>query len=87
MASFEILWKRSSEHDLRRIDKKQIGRILKAVESLKENPFPIGSRKLRDSESFYRIRVGSYRIVYNADKKEKMITIYLVRHRKDAYRS
>ena len=61
MVSFEILWKRSSEHDLRKIHKKQIGRIFKAVESLNENPFPIGCRKLRDSESFYRIRVGDYR--------------------------
>ncbi|MCH7886936.1 MAG: type II toxin-antitoxin system RelE/ParE family toxin [Candidatus Marinimicrobia bacterium] len=87
MVSFEILWKRSTEHDLRKLPQKQVNRILKAVEPLNKNPFPTGCRKLRDSESFYRIRVGDYRVVYNIDKKRKMITIYYIRHRKDAYRS
>ena len=31
-------------------------------------------------------RVGDYRIIYEVDTKDKVVTIYYIRHRKDAYR-
>jgi mRNA interferase RelE/StbE len=86
MASFEINWKTSAEHDLRRIDKQYISRILNVIESLAENPFPAQSKKLRDSEASYRIRIGDYRVIYQVDTKGEIITIYHIRHRKDAYK-
>ncbi|MBF0472972.1 MAG: type II toxin-antitoxin system RelE/ParE family toxin [Nitrospirae bacterium] len=33
-----------------------------------------------------RLRVGDYRVVYVVDEKQRLITIYRVRHRKDVYR-
>jgi mRNA interferase RelE/StbE len=86
MASFDIDWKGSSEHDLRRIDRQYIPRILDVIESLAENPFPVQSKKLRGSEASHRIRVGDYRVIYQIDTKQKTITIYHVRHRKDVYK-
>ena len=74
MALYKINWKSSSEHDLRKIDKQYIPRILDAIESLAHNPFPSQSKKLKDSESGFRLRIGDYRIIYH------------LRHRKDAYR-
>jgi len=86
MASFKIEWKGSSERDIRNIDRQYVHRIINAIESLSENPFPIQFKKLRDSESSYRIRVGDYRIIYQVDSQKKVVTIYHIRHRKDAYR-
>ena len=86
MALFEINWKSSSEHDLKKIDRQYIARILDAIESLMDNPFPSQSKKLKDSESSYRLRIGDYRIIYQVDSKKKEITIYYIRHRKDAYK-
>jgi mRNA interferase RelE/StbE len=86
MDCYEVLWKKSAERDLRNIDKHQIPRIIKAVESLSKNPFPSKYRKLRDTERIYRIRIGEYRLIYEVDTDEKVITIYHIRHRKDAYR-
>ena len=37
-------------------------------------------------EATHRLRVGDYRVVYAVDEKEKTITVYRVRHRKDVYR-
>jgi mRNA interferase RelE/StbE len=85
MDSYEIRWKNSAEHDLRRIGLKEIPRILKAVESLVDNPFPPQHRKLRGSERDYRIRVGDYRVIYQVETRTKIITIYYVRHRREAY--
>ncbi|MEW6687153.1 MAG: type II toxin-antitoxin system RelE/ParE family toxin [Candidatus Edwardsbacteria bacterium] len=71
---------------LYKIDLKYISRILDAIKNLAENPFPIQSRKMRGSESSYRLRVGNYRVIYQVDTENKVVTIYHVRHRKDAYK-
>ena len=86
MDSYEIQWKDSAERDLRNIEPQQVPRIIKAVESLVDNPFPRQHRKLRGSERDYRIRVGDYRVIYQVDTKRKVLTIYHVRHRREAYR-
>jgi len=84
--SFKILWKKSAIKDLEKIPSKIVRRIIEIVESLSENPFPRGVRKIIGTENFFRIRVGDYRIIYHVDKKNKIVTIYYIRHRKTAYR-
>ncbi len=86
MVSYKIVWKGSSEHDFRNIYRQYISRILKANESLADDPFPVQSRKHKDSESSYRLRIGDYRVIYQVDSQSKILTIYHVRHRKDAYK-
>lgn len=86
MASYEISWKHSAEQELRNIDRQFTPRILEAIEALANNPFPSHGRKLHGVESSYRIRIGDYRVVYQTDTEKKLIVIYHVRHRKDAYR-
>jgi len=72
MASYEIQWKHSAEKDLRGIDRQYIARILEAIESLSENPFPPQHRKLHGSESSYRIRRGDYRVIYQVNLKKSL---------------
>ncbi|OYD17226.1 type II toxin-antitoxin system mRNA interferase toxin, RelE/StbE family [candidate division WOR-3 bacterium JGI_Cruoil_03_51_56] len=86
MNSYELRWKSSAERDLRKTDLQQISRIIKAVESLADNPFPPQHRKLRGSEHAYRIRVGDYRVIYHVDTGTRNVTVYHVRHRREAYR-
>ena len=86
MGSFKIELKGSTEHDLKKIDKQNIPKIIEAIESLVENSFPVQSKKLKGSESSYRLRVGDYRVIYQVDHVNKAIVIYHVRHRKDVYK-
>jgi mRNA interferase RelE/StbE len=86
MASSRIDFKRSAEKDLRRIAKDQIPRILEAIQSLAEDPFLEGSKKLVGGEYTYRIRVGDYRVVYQFHRQRNAIEIDRIRHRKDVYR-
>jgi mRNA interferase RelE/StbE len=86
MASYEIQWKHSAEKELRGIDRQFISRILEAINSLADDPYPAQHRKLQGSESSYRIRIGDYRVIYQIDIEKKIIVIYHVRHRKDIYR-
>lgn len=86
MASCRIEWKRSAERDLRGIDRKQIPRIIAAVERLARDPIPAGSRKLAGAERVHRIRVGDYRVIYEYDAAPGIVCIFHVRHRREVYR-
>lgn len=86
MASFKIEWKSPSENDLKKIDKQYIQKIINRIEFLSENPFPVQSKKLKGSQSNYRLRIGDYRVIYQVNDKKKIVIIFYVRHRKDAYR-
>ncbi len=66
-------------------DKKLLFRLVKAIESLKYNPFPENSKKLKGNVG-YRLRIGDYRILYIVDKVVRIVEIYMIGHRKDIYR-
>ena len=73
------------EKDIRNLPKNVIGRVIKAIEKLQEDPVPKQAKKIKGSERSYRLRVGDYRIIYQVDKERKKITIYLVRSRESVY--
>jgi mRNA interferase RelE/StbE len=85
MASYELLFKKSVAKDLRSIPKKEVARILRRVEFLRDDPRPPGSEKLSGQER-YRIRQGAYRIIYEIKDKALIVTIVMVGHRKRVYK-
>jgi mRNA interferase RelE/StbE len=86
MASYRIEWKPSALKELRKLPNDAIGRIVVAIEALKNNPFPHGSRKLAGGRSSYRIREGDYRVVYTVAAELLVIEIIRVGHRKNVYK-
>ena len=86
MGSYKIEPNNSLEHDLRKIDRQFISKILDAIGGLADNPFPVQSRKMKGSESSYCLWIGDYRIIYQVDTENKVVNIYHVRHRRDAYK-
>jgi mRNA interferase RelE/StbE len=86
MATYRIEWKASALRELKRIDRQDVPRIVAAVGTLSDNPFPTGVRKLQGTENTYRMRVGDYRVLYEVYHSSICIQIIRVRHRKDAYR-
>ena len=85
MASYRIVFKKSVAKDLRQFPKKDIQRILKRIDSLKEDPRLAGAEKLSGDEK-YRIRQGNYRILYMIEDEIITVTIVKVGHRRDVYR-
>lgn len=86
MALYKVEWKRSAKKELKKLDKQVIIRILQAVETLTQDPFKSGSKKLVGIDSIYRIRVGDYRIIYNISSSILTIEIIKVGHRGQVYR-
>ena len=85
MASYKVEWKRSAVKELRALPTEAIERILKAVEQLAMNPYPVGVRKLVGAEHTYRIREGNYRVIYTVTAATLVIEVIRVGHRKDIY--
>jgi mRNA interferase RelE/StbE len=60
-------------------------RVCEAIEGLREEPRPPGCRKLSDREG-WRLRVGVYRVIYEVDDDQRVVTVLQVGHRRDIYR-
>ncbi len=86
MGTYQIEWKRSALRELKRLDRKAVPRVIAAVDALASGPLPPGATKLRGSQRTYRIRVGTYRVIYELFESRLVIEIVRVRHRSDAYR-
>jgi mRNA interferase RelE/StbE len=82
---YTVKIKRSAEKELDNLPTKTHDKVINILLSLKENPSPHNSKKLRGREG-YRIRVGDYRILYLIDESDKNIEIISVAHRKEVYR-
>jgi len=65
--------------------KKDRQQIIKRIGQLADNPRPPDSTKLSGYDR-YRIRQGSYRIVYGIEDSELIVYVVKVGHRKDVYR-
>lgn len=81
-----IVFKPSAIKELARLPKKIKKSILLHIEALTHDPRPYGVIKLTNSE-LYRIRVSSYRVIYEINDQEIKIVIVRIRHRIDAYKS
>jgi mRNA interferase RelE/StbE len=60
-------------------------RIRAAVDSLANEPRPVGAVKLAGRDDF-RIRVGDYRIVYAIDDHDHAVLVARIAHRREVYR-
>ncbi len=85
MGRYSIELVRSIRKDLRRIARKEVSKILKAIQSLADNPRPASSKKLTNEE-LYRIRIGNYRLLYEINDERLIVLVVKVGHRKNVYK-
>jgi mRNA interferase RelE/StbE len=87
VARYKILVKPSANKEIEAVgQKKDRQRIVLRIQSLGENPRPLGCEKMAGHLDRYRIREGNYRILYSIDDEKLLVDIVKVGHRKDVYR-
>ncbi len=82
--SYSITFKASAMKALRKIPPSDRERILTKIIALQDDPRPSGAIKLTSSEA-YRIRQGSYRIIYTITDAKLVIEVIRIGHRRDIY--
>ena len=86
MEKYKVSIKRSAVKEIEAIpQKKERQRIIRRIGQLAEDPRPPGANKLSGNDK-YRIRQGSYRIVYSIEDNELIVVVVKVGHRKNVYR-
>lgn len=86
MGKYRVEIKKSAVKELKKIPNKDLPSIIKSIEELSQNPYPVMAKKLSGDEK-YRLRVGNYRILYQIFNATITIIIVKVAHRKDVYKS
>ncbi len=84
--AYQIEFAPRARRDLKKLPADVRHRIAPHIDALAQNPRPPGVVKLSAEEDKYRIRVGSYRVVYEIRDAVLLVTIVKVKSRGDVYR-
>jgi len=85
VANYKILIKPSAIKELNKVPQKELSKITNKIQSLSKYPRPSGCEKLA-AKNAYRIRQGSYRIIYTIEDDNLIILVVKIGHRRDVYR-
>ena len=85
---YRLVIKSSAAKELEAVGQKtDRARLVASIQALTTQPKPMGAEKLSGQIDLNRIRVGNYRIVYEIDNGQIVVTVIKVGHRKEIYRS
>lgn len=84
--NYSIQIKRSASKELARIPGSRRAHLIAAIDRLSEQPF-IGESLKGKLRGLRRIRVGTYRVVYEILDKALVVLVVRVSHRQSAYRA
>jgi mRNA interferase RelE/StbE len=83
--SYSVWVLRRAQKELARLPKDSYSQVRDRIRALADDPRPRGCRKLTGREG-WRLRVGTYRVLYEIDDEGDKVTVLHVGHRRDVYR-
>jgi len=86
---FTIVIHKKVEKILKSLPPRHLEQFAMLIDALETNPYPwknFDLTKIEGAENPYRIRFGTYRIVYYVDKQKKTIHVLKFDLRKNAYK-
>ena len=85
MAKYELVLRPSVIKDTKDIPSGDLKKILRRMESLRDDPRPPGCVKLSGLD-YYRVRQGDYRIIYEIEDQRLVVVVVKIGHRRGIYR-
>jgi mRNA interferase RelE/StbE len=77
----------AAARQLRKLDRPIQRRLYLRLRSLASDPRPPGCVQLQGTAgTFYRIREGTYRIIYTIEDARLVVLVVRIAHRRDVYR-
>ena len=87
MEKYSVVIAASAVKELEAIDRKgDSQRIVRAIQALEKDPRAPGCEKLAGYDGRYRVRVGSYRVVYAVHDTRHVVDLAKIGHRREVYR-
>ena len=85
MAEYRLTISRQASKEFEALPAEVIERVRQKIRALATTPRPPGSKKLRDTQRTWRIRIGDWRVLYEIDDARKLVDVAAIRHRSKAY--
>lgn len=87
--TYEVLYAKRVEKQLRAIPTPSRERVLDTIEALANDPRPYGYRKLSGLQTglsvLYRVQQGDYRVIYTIRDQQLLVLVLKVGDRQDIY--
>lgn len=84
--AYTIKFRPAVEKNLRTLSQKELIRIKRKIDALSENLPDPAITKIKGNNTFHKIRVGDYRIIYEIHNDPLVILVVKIGHRKDIYK-
>lgn len=82
--SYQVVFKSAARRQLKKLLPAVQESLIALIASLAKEPRPLGCKKLR-GQNRYRVRSGSYRIIYSIEDASLVVSVIKVGHRRDVY--
>jgi mRNA interferase RelE/StbE len=83
---YKVQIKKKAIKYLSTLRKKDAERIFSVIENLASDPRPSGYKRLSGEENAYRIRIGTYRVIYEIEDDALMVYVVKAGARGDVYK-
>jgi mRNA interferase RelE/StbE len=85
---YSVFYEERAAKELAKIDRPYQLLIKKKIEQLAEDFESMSGnlRLLKGKYDYFRLRVGSYRVIFHKDARKIMITIVRIGHRREVYK-
>lgn len=84
--SYSVFLAPAAERQLKKLPTKIKTQIVPILKALADDPRPSGSAKLKGAEDLWKIRKGTYRVIYQIQDKQLTILVVNIAHRRDVYK-
>ena len=85
MGSYRLTLRQSAVKELESLPRRDLARVMNRIKVLADNPRPPACEKLSGQER-YRVRQGDYRILYEVNDSDQVVTVVKIGHRREVYR-
>lgn len=79
---YRIEIRRPAQRTIEHLPKDTRERVIEAVERLAQEPRPLGTEKVKNTD-LWRIRVGSFRVIYVVDEEHRNVVVVRVARRSE----
>ena len=85
MGSYRLALRQSAVKELESLPRRDLARVMSRIKVLADTPRPPACEKLSGQER-YRVRQGDYRILYEVNDSDQVVTVVKIGHRREVYR-
>jgi mRNA interferase RelE/StbE len=82
---YEVIISKTATKEINALPLKTKINVIQHIQALAEEPSPRGCKKMAGHEHLWRIRVGTYCIIYGVVDNILCVEVVRVRHRKEVY--